>query len=494
MELMLKQRQTKWPDRIISLTRMLAIVVWLISFSVLIGWQFDLRTLTRVLPNLVPMVPNTAACLMMLSVALWTSTLEVTPAANWIRRVSAGLAALLGGMSLSEYIFSIDLGIDLLLPFEHPESPLIPFPGRMATATAVCLTLTGLALLIPRRQRIAYPLAWLSLFIALTAFMGYVFNVSSLYTVAYYSSMAVHTAAGLILLNIGLLICQSNRSLFELLTTQTAGGTVARELLIQAPLVVLSLGITLLAGENIKLYDGRFSMALLATLSIGALLFVILRTAKHLHGIDISRLQSQQDLAQLNTELEQRVAERTQALQAANAKLTVEIQHRHEVEEEIRRLSLTDELTGLHNRRSFFLLADQMLRTAHRTNQPCLLFFFDLDGLKTINDTEGHEAGDLAIKAAAQVLKTAFRDSDVVARIGGDEFVALALNTDLSANEITLRIQALIDDFNRGERCHYPIALSTGVVSCQPNEQAPLSELMARADALMYTNKQSRRA
>ncbi|MCK8688422.1 GGDEF domain-containing protein, partial [Pseudomonas umsongensis] len=153
----------------------------------------------------------------------------------------------------------------------------------------------------------------------------------------------------------------------------------------------------LLVGEKLGYYDKRFSLALMATLSIAMLVAVILRTARHLRQLDKSRERAQAELAALNASLELRVFERTSALEAVNSKLMDEMLQRQKVEDDVRRLSLTDELTGLHNRRSFFLLADQLMRSARRNDQSCLLFFVDLDGLKKLNDVQGHEAGDLAI-------------------------------------------------------------------------------------------------
>jgi diguanylate cyclase (GGDEF)-like protein len=231
----------------------------------------------------------------------------------------------------------------------------------------------------------------------------------------------------------------------------------------------------------------------MATLSIATLVAVILRTARHIHRIYKSRGNAQAELAALNAALELRVAERTIALETANRTLMSEMLQRQKVEDDVRQLSLTDELTGLHNRRSFFLLADQLLRSTRRNDQSCLLFFIDLDGLKKINDVHGHEAGDLAIIAATQVLKAAFRNSDVVARIGGDEFVVLAVDTGESSDVLSARVQALVDEFNGSDRCRYPIGLSIGSVRCSPKELKPLGELLASADAAMYANKQLRR-
>ncbi|MCY1460755.1 diguanylate cyclase (GGDEF) domain protein [compost metagenome] len=99
----------------------------------------------------------------------------------------------------------------------------------------------------------------------------------------------------------------------------------------------------------------------------------------------------------------------------------------------------------------------------------------------------------MAIIAAAQVLTAAFRQSDVVARIGGDEFVVLAVDAGEPSDALSVRVQALVDEFNGSERCRYPIGLSIGAVGCSPKELKPLGELLACADASMYANKQSRR-
>ena len=99
---------------------------------------------------------------------------------------------------------------------------------------------------------------------------------------------------------------------------------------------------------------------------------------------------------------------------------------RHRLLEEISALSLTDELTGLHNRRAFMTMADQRLQLLERSGSLCLLIFADVDGLKAANDTMGHEAGDRLLVDAARALQSAFRRTDLVARMGGDEFVVLA--------------------------------------------------------------------
>lgn len=485
--------QVKRLRQFITYARLAAVTVTIIGLVVLVGWLLDVPALRAVLPGWTAMMVNTASTFTVLGVGLWCATFRGSLAGSLIRRFGAILAILIGGLTLVEYVMSVDLAIDLLLPFEVQRAQPVLFPGRMAPATALCFLLSGFGLLLEGRPLLPQIFASSALFISLMAFVGYLFDVSALYSVGLYSSMAIHTAIALILLNTGLLVIQQRSGFVELLISDTAGGKVARSLLSSIPVVVLSIGGVLVVGEMLGYYDNRFSLALMATLSIATLIAVILRTAKRLHRIDNSRGNAQAELAALNAALELRVVERTSELEAANNKLMGEISQRQKVEDDVRRLSLTDELTGLHNRRSFFLLADQLMRSTRRNDQSCLLFFIDLDGLKKINDVHGHEAGDLAIIAAAQVLKEAFRNSDVVARIGGDEFVVLAVDAGESSDALSAHVQALVDEFNGSERCRYPIGLSIGAVRCSPNELKPLGELLASADAAMYANKQRRR-
>ena len=97
------------------------------------------------------------------------------------------------------------------------------------------------------------------------------------------------------------------------------------------------------------------------------------------------------------------------------------------LQSELSSLALTDELTGLYNRRGFICLSEVQLKLARRSGCDMVLFFIDVDGLKQINDSFGHSEGDNALIRTAEVLRMTFRESDVLARIGGDEFGALAI-------------------------------------------------------------------
>ena len=168
---------------------------------------------------------------------------------------------------------------------------------------------------------------------------------------------------------------------------------------------------------------------------------------------------------------------------------------RKRMDEEIRSLSFTDDLTGLYNRRGFTLLAEQELKLAHRINRPMLLFFCDVDSLKGINDAHGHAQGDLALQEVSTILKETFREVDIMARLGGDEFVVLALDAvQESAETITDRIQAALELGNRQDRRPYQLNLSMGVARCDPDTSSTVSELIIEADRLMYSQKQARKA
>jgi diguanylate cyclase (GGDEF)-like protein/PAS domain S-box-containing protein len=155
----------------------------------------------------------------------------------------------------------------------------------------------------------------------------------------------------------------------------------------------------------------------------------------------------------------------------------------------MRTLSLRDELTGLYNRRGFAEVAEQALRTMARSNLHGCLFFADLDGLKAVNDSLGHEMGDRVIAAAGKLLAGVFRDSDIVARLGGDEFAILAIECGLADIPSVLeRIENRVAESNRREPL-YAMSLSVGTALFEPPATVDLDGLMEQADQAMYDQK-----
>jgi diguanylate cyclase (GGDEF)-like protein len=138
------------------------------------------------------------------------------------------------------------------------------------------------------------------------------------------------------------------------------------------------------------------------------------------------------------------------------------------LDREARSLAITDDLTGFFNRRGFLASVTQQLILAHRDNQSVLLFYFDVDHLKGINDSFGHRDGDLALVRTADALEETFRDSDVLARLGGDEFVVLAWEASIPhAQAILSRLEKHLEKVNAEEFC-YKLSLSVGVARYDP--------------------------
>ena len=180
-------------------------------------------------------------------------------------------------------------------------------------------------------------------------------------------------------------------------------------------------------------------------------------------------------------------------VQEINASLEAEIVQRKKAEEQLRALSFADELTGLFNRRGLLTMGDHQLKLARRTRRRFLLVYADLDNMKRINDKFGHIEGDAALIEAADILREVFRESDIIARIGGDEFVILAVDSDGAQSEALInRIHQRCILANLKKARPYVLAMSAGSAEFDPEQPTTLEELVAQADRAMYAAKQKR--
>ena len=158
----------------------------------------------------------------------------------------------------------------------------------------------------------------------------------------------------------------------------------------------------------------------------------------------------------------------------------------------LRDLSLTDPLTGLHNRRGFHTLAEAHLKLMRRNPQQTLLLCADLDHLKQINDSLGHAAGDRALQLCAEALARSMRDSDIISRYGGDEFAALALHVcDNAALVLLPRVAATLSDLTRRARLPFALTMSVGTAGFGRGGTS-LDEALACADRMVYSEKRRR--
>lgn len=213
------------------------------------------------------------------------------------------------------------------------------------------------------------------------------------------------------------------------------------------------------------------------------------------------RKRGDRELRQYRAHLEELVANRTAELLKTNQQLERDVAARKLAEQQLalkaeelarsnavlENLSLIDDLTGLYNRKGFLALANHRMKLAYRNNADFSIAFVDLDGLKQINDTFGHQEGNRALNDTANVLRDCFRESDILARLGGDEFAIFISEAD--CRKIAGRILERLTDLNAAPGRRYYLSLSMGIVSGDATKDADLETLLGRADALMYEQK-----
>jgi len=159
----------------------------------------------------------------------------------------------------------------------------------------------------------------------------------------------------------------------------------------------------------------------------------------------------------------------------------------------LRLVSLIDELTHIYNRRGFLLLGEQSFQSARRQKLPLSVLYFDLDNLKPVNDAFGHATGSRLLREFAEILNQHCRASDVVARVGGDEFAVVSTASGEALERQLQRIAAAVSERNRHGQRPYRIRYSVGRASCDPTQSPGFEDLVAEADARMYEHKQARR-
>ena len=146
-------------------------------------------------------------------------------------------------------------------------------------------------------------------------------------------------------------------------------------------------------------------------------------------------------------------------------------------------------MIGVRNRRGYDAVAEYVVSAARRSGRSLTVFFFDLDGLKAINDTLGHRVGNQAIKTFADLLSATFTNDDVVARVGGDEFVVLAIGDQESADDQSLRLQDSVQHENSDGGHAFKLSYSAGLAVLHPDSDLSLDEALVHTDGFMYEQK-----
>jgi two-component system, cell cycle sensor histidine kinase and response regulator CckA len=284
-------------------TRGGAVVVASVGLAVVCGWLFNVPLLKSVMPGQATMKVNSACAFVAAGVALWL--LHATRQGSQALRIGRALSVIViavGGLTMAEYVFALDFGIDqIVLPDTAQAANGLP-PGRMAPATALSFFMVGVALLTLKAHQprfAAWP-HWLvvpPLFISTLAIVGYAYGVSSLYEVRSYSSMAAHTALAFFILTLSILAADVAHGFARIATSDTAGGVVSRRLLPTIPLILFALGWVRLAGQEAGLYDTRFGTALMVLLSITVCTIAVASTGIILDKVDVTRRRAEGEVA-----------------------------------------------------------------------------------------------------------------------------------------------------------------------------------------------------
>jgi PAS domain S-box-containing protein len=278
-----------------------SLVVIIVGLLVIGGWALNLPLLKSVFPGFATMKANTAISFVLTGTALWLVNDETARREKiWIARSCAAFVTILGILTLWEYIFAQNLGIDQLI-FRDTETLEAAHPGRISFTTAIDFVLIGVALYILsiphwKEERISQFLALAAVTIAFLALIGYLYGVESLYQVGSNSSMALHSAVSFVLLGIGICCARPKRGFMQLITAEEAEGEMVRRLLPFVLGMPVILGWLRLWGERSGFYDTSFGLALMVILTTALLIIVIWRNAAWLHQASLERKQVEKAL------------------------------------------------------------------------------------------------------------------------------------------------------------------------------------------------------
>lgn len=320
-------------------SRVSSLITLLIGVLVLLGWLLDIQLLKSVTPGWVSMKPNAALGFVFSGLALYLLQSSYRFKQPTIR-LCALVVGFLGTITLAQYLFHWNLGLDQWLFRDSTTSISTSNPGRMSPVSALNFGFIGVALWVSLPGQAHYHLMQLlALGTALTSLqvlIGYLYDVQPLFGLASFTYTAAHTALTFLIVSIGLLFAHPTRGWFQLVSRNTAGGLTARILLPAAIAVPLGLGWWRVWGEKAGWFDNAFGLSFHVIGNILAFLGLIWYNARLLNHLDNRRQQAEASLRTTYDEMEQRVVERTAELVKANFTLAREIEERSRVEMALR--------------------------------------------------------------------------------------------------------------------------------------------------------------
>lgn len=329
-----------------SFSKKAATSVVLIGCVVIAGWIFHIEILKSILPGLVSMKANTAICFILSgsSLWLWHEKQEVRSTRsnfNITAFACASFVIFIALLTLIQYSFNLNFGIDQLLFKDNPSAVNTANPGRMAPNTALNFLLLGSALLllnIPRpNYRPVQSFSLVAFLISFLGFLGYIYGNAYFYKAGTsFTAMALHTAITFILLCLGILLARPDRGLMATVTSDNAGGIMARRLSPSAIIIPPIVGWLILSGYRSNVYTAEMGISLLGILNVVVFAVLIWWNAQELGTLDSQRARAEKALKQAFEELENRVQERTSELRKTNERLQNEIVDRNEAEAALR--------------------------------------------------------------------------------------------------------------------------------------------------------------
>jgi diguanylate cyclase (GGDEF)-like protein len=407
------------------------------------SWALDAPRLQNALPWLAGMKANTGFCVALLGAAL--CLMQDGPIARRAGKISAALAGVIGIVTLVEYAVQWNAGIDQLFGADT-RTAATAFPGRPSPATAFTLAVLAAGPLCADLRAHRYIVSAAAVAAALVSWLalnGYLFGVPPAHGLAPYSSMSLPSAAILFLLSVGLMAMEPQGWPARVVVSRDMGGMLSRGLLPAAVCAPPLLGWAIHVLQERGRVDLDFAWSLYAVSTSAGSVGLILMFARRMSVIDSER-------------------------RAATE------------------LSRHDPLTGLLNRRAFDAALAQAFSVAKRYSRPLSLLMLDLDNFKSYNDSFGHPAGDELLHRLADLLGGHPRETDVVARIGGEEFAILVPETELAgAQALAERIRAEVESCSRFRR---RMTISIGAASMRADMRDP-AMLIEAGDAALYEAK-----
>jgi diguanylate cyclase (GGDEF)-like protein len=426
--------------------RILVALVIAIAGICLCGWLIP--EFGNMIPRAATMKANTSVMVLLCGVSIVLSEPRRTQIAVEVSRLLAGIATAFAAVLVFERLSGITFRIDTFLAADAAS----PQPGRVSIEACGTLFLVGLVLtsLRARKRLLSSAVDFVTLCIVLlvlTLASRYAFGVTHLFEESLRNPMSVPTFVCVSILTWIVVNRRAEYGRFSILIGSQIGAKIAR---FAAPCAILLPFVSAFAaGLAARFHVVSATVAnatATSTLSVCAFLLVLALGGK------------------------------INALESA-----------------IRELSLRDELTRLYNRRGFYVLAEQALRLAQRAGESFFVLFIDVDGLKKTNDELGHEVGSELLRSMASLIEHTFRETDVIGRIGGDEFVIAGRVDAHTADNPVRRLQEAANLENSMAGQPFSLNFSFGYVLSDETQSATLEQLVQKADGIMYEAKRAKK-